>query len=53
MTGWAFLFSDMHVRQFMEYGNIDLVCVCVSKSKLTFWENEFGELLTSFVLDWH
>ena len=25
----------------MEYladGNIDLVCVCVSKSKLTFWE---------------
>ena len=27
--------------QFMEYladGNIDLVCVCVSKSKLTFWE---------------
>ena len=39
----------------MEYladGNIDLVGVCVSKSRLlTFLGNEFGELLTSFCSD--
>ena len=51
VTDRAFLFPNVY-RQFMEYladGNIDLVEVCVSKSRLlTFLGNEFGELLTSF-----
>ena len=51
VTDREFLFPNVY-RQFKEYrtdGNIDLVEVCVSKSRLlTFVGNEFGELLTSF-----
>ena len=30
-----------------------LVCVCASKSRLTYLGNEFGELLTSFLEHWN